>query len=91
MTKEEFVSWATALWKFKPETRAKKLGHPAPFPIELPKRCIKMFSWKDAVVYDPFAGIGTTAVVAKMFDRNFIGSEISKTYCKIAERRLENV
>jgi len=91
LTKEEFVAWATALWKFKPEIKAKKIGHPAPFPLELPKRCIKMFSWVNSVVYDPFMGAGTTAIACKMLNRKYIGSEISEKYCKTAAERLKNV
>jgi len=88
LTKEEFIDWSLALWNFAPEQRAKKIGHPAPFPEELPKRCIKMFSWVGATVLDPFAGSGTTLKVAKELNRNFIGFEISEEYCKIAEARL---
>jgi len=91
LTKEEFIEWSLAIWKFAPEIRQKNIGHPAMFPIELPKRCLKMFSWKDSIVYDPFSGAGTTAVACKMFGRNYIGSEISEEYCKIAEERIKNV
>lgn len=88
LAKEEFIEWSLALWKFAPETRQAKLGHKAMFPEELPKRCMKMFSWKDAVVYDPFMGAGSTAVAAIKNSRNYIGSEISNEYCKIAEKRI---
>lgn len=88
LTKEEFIEWSLALWKFAPETRQAKFGHKAMFPEELPKRCMKMFSWKGAVVYDPFMGAGSTAVAAIKHNRNYIGSEISFDYCKIAEKRI---
>ena len=65
LTSEEFKEWAYGIWKFTPETRQKKIGHPAMFPEELPKRCIKMFSWKDKLVVDIFSGAGKTCKVAK--------------------------
>lgn len=88
LTKEEFVEWTNGLWKFAPEKRQKQFGHPAMFPEELPKRLIKMFSWKGALVVDIFNGSGTTTKVAKELERDFIGFDISKEYCEIAESRL---
>lgn len=88
LTKEEFIDWSLALWTFAPETRQKKIGHPAMFPEELPKRLIKMFSWKGALVVDPFNGAGTTCKVAKELGRQYIGFEISKDYCDIATERI---
>ena len=91
LSKEEFIKWSLALWRFAPETKQKVIGHNAMFPIELPKRCIKMFSWIGATVLDPFMGSGTTAVAAKELNRNFIGFEISKEYCDIAKKRLNEL
>jgi site-specific DNA-methyltransferase (adenine-specific) len=91
LTSEEFVEWSSAMWTFPPETRISKKVHPAPFPEELPRRCIKMLSWKGAIVLDPFLGTGTTARVCKKLERNFIGIELSPAYCKIAEKRINNV
>lgn len=91
LTKDEFKEWAYGLWKFKPETRKNDLGHPAPFPIELPKRCIKMFSWKNSVVLDPFMGSGTTAIACKKFNRDYIGFEIDKHYYELSKKRLKEV
>jgi len=91
LTKEEFIEWSSALWTFPPETRISKSVHPAPFPEELPRRCIKMLSWKGAVVLDPFLGTGTTARVCKKLGRNFIGVELSEAYCEIARKRTSNV
>jgi site-specific DNA-methyltransferase (adenine-specific) len=90
LTKEEFVEWTNGLWTFAPETRQKQFGHPAMFPEELPKRLIKMFSWKGALVVDPFMGSGTTAIVCINTNRNYIGFEISKEYCDIANKRINN-
>ena len=61
------------------------------FPEELPRRCIKMFSWKGANICDPFSGAGTTAVVCKKLNRNFIGFEISQDYCNISKKRLQEI
>ena len=89
LTKEEFIEWSLALWKFAPETKQKAFGHNAMFPEELPKRCIKMFSWKDANVCDPFSGAGTVAVACQKLGRNYVGFEISEEYCKISNERLQ--
>lgn len=91
LTKQEFIDWSLALWKFTAETKQKQIGHNAMFPIELPKRLLKMFSYKNAIVLDPFMGAGTTAVACKMFDRNYIGIELSENYIKIAEERIKNI
>jgi DNA modification methylase len=91
LTKEEFIEWSLALWKFAPETKQKVFGHNAMFPEELVKRCIKMFSWKNANICDPFSGAGTTALVCKKLGRNYIGFEISEEYCKIANERLSQL
>lgn len=90
LLREEFIDWSLAMWKFAPETKQKQYGHNAMFPVELPVRCIKMFSWIGSVVYDPFMGAGTTAVACKLHNRNFIGSEISAAYCKTARERIRN-
>lgn len=89
LTKEEFIKWAYSEWVFAPERNQKQIGHPVMFPEELPKRCIKMFSWKDAVICDPFSGAGTTCKVAKELGRQYIGFDISKEYCDISNSRLQ--
>lgn len=89
LTKQEFIDWSLALWKFAPETKQKQFGHNAMFPEELPKRCIKMFSWVGATICDPFNGAGTTAVVCKKLNRKYIGFEISSEYINITNKRLE--
>ena len=90
ITKEEFVEWSLALWDFKGASR-KKIGHPAPFPVELPLRCIKMFSWATSVVYDPFMGSGTTALACLQTRREYIGSEISEAYITLANNRIRAI
>ena len=90
LTKEEFINYSLAMWTF-PGVSKKKSQHPAAFPEELPYRCIKMFSYIDDIIYDPFAGVGTTLLVAEKLRRNCIGSEISEQYCKIYESRKDNL
>jgi site-specific DNA-methyltransferase (adenine-specific) len=84
---EEFKQWTLGLWTFTGEN-PKKVRHPAPFPVELPKRCIKLFSYVGDIVLDPFVGSGTTLVVAYMLRRRAIGIDISRKYCEIARERL---
>ena len=88
LTKEEFIQWTNGLWVIGPES-AKRVKHPAPFPQELAKRCIKMHTWVGGLVLDPFNGSGTTTKVAKELNRNYIGFDITKEYCDIAKERLE--
>lgn len=90
ISKEEFLEYTKSIWSFKPES-AKKVGHPAPFPIELPKRCIQLYSFKEDIVLDPFCGSGTTCLAAKRLGRYYIGYEIRKEYCEIAECRLKEI
>ena len=77
-----------SIWNINPE-KAKKIGHPAPFPIELPKKFINLYSFKDDLVLDPFIGSGTTAVASQLLKRNYVGYEINKDYIEIANKRLE--
>jgi len=85
LTAGEFMKYILDKWDMQ---SAKRAGHPAPFPIELPYRCIKLFSWVSAIVLDPFAGSGTTALACKLLNRNFIGIEVKPKYCKIARNRV---
>ena len=88
ITKEEFIEYSLGVWKFGSES-AKRVKHPAPFPVELPYRCMKMFSYVGDVVLDPFMGSGTTGVACKKLDRDFIGIELDKTYYDIAKERID--
>lgn len=90
ITKEEFIEWTNGLWNFSGESK-KRVGHPAPFPIELPKRCIRMFSYENDIVLDPFLGSGTTLIAAYKENRIGIGVEIDKSYTDLAINRIEKV
>ena len=85
--KEEFMSSTLSVWEIPPES-AKKVGHPAPFPVELASRVIKLFSYVGDVVLDPFNGSGTTCLAAKQHARHYVGYDISPEYSAIADRRL---
>ena len=87
LTKKEWGEWAVDLWNIHPES-AKRIGHPAPYPIEIPYRLIRMNTFVGDTVLDPFMGSGTTALAAKRCSRNYIGYEIHKEYIDIAEGRL---
>lgn len=89
ITADEFKQYVLAKWSMAPERRMKEIGHPAIFPEELPTRCLKLFTYKHDLIVDPFIGAGTTAVACKKLGRDFIGFEISKDYCNIAEKRIE--
>ena len=80
LTAREFQKWAYSIWNIAPETKMKKIGHPAMFPKELPYRLIKMLSWEKATVLDPFNGAGTTGVACNELGRKYIGIEMSKKY-----------
>ncbi len=75
------------MWRFQPES-AKRVGHPAPFPEELPYRCIQLYTFSGDVVLDPFAGSGTTCVAALKTGRHFICVDINEEYARIAEQRV---
>jgi len=87
ISKDEFIEWTNGLWTFSGESK-KKIGHPAPFPLELPKRCIKLFSYVGDTVLDPFLGSGSTVIAAYKLKRKSIGIEIDKKYFKLAIDRI---
>lgn len=87
ITKEEFMNWTNGMWDFSGESK-KKIGHPAPFPVELPKRCIKLFSYVGDTILDPFLGSGTTLIACVETGRKGIGIEIDESYCEMAKQRL---
>ena len=84
------MEWTNGVWTFRGESK-KRVGHPAPFPVELPRRCIKMFSFVGDTVLDPFLGSGTTLLACFKTKRRGIGIEVDPGYCKLAVERLELV
>ncbi len=89
--KQEFIDWSLGMWNILPETQMKKIGHPAMFPVEIPYRLTKMLSWKNATVFDPFNGAGTTGLACQQLGRKYLGAELSKDYCQISVNRWNNV
>jgi len=90
ITGNEFKKWVYAKWDIAPESNMKKYNHPAMFPEELVTRLLKLFSYQDDIVLDPFNGVGTTTLVAYKLRRKYIGIDISEKYCKTAEDRLKD-
>jgi DNA modification methylase len=91
ITGDEFKEWVYAKWSIAPERKMKEYGHPAMFPEKLVERLLKLFSYKNDIVLDPFNGAGTTTYVAKRLGRRYIGLDISKTYCDKAIERLSKI
>lgn len=87
--KEEFLEWTKSVWTF-PAVSAKSIGHPAPFPEELPHRLIQLYTFKGEVVLDPFCGSGTTCLAALKDGRYYIGYEINPEYVELANNRINS-
>ena len=90
ISKEQFMEYTKSVWNMNTES-AKKIGHPAPFPVELSYRLVQLFSFKNDIVLDPFMESGTTAIAAINSERNYVGFEISDEYCKLAEERISKI
>jgi len=88
ISKEEFLEFTKSVWQFDAE-RASKVGHPAPFPVELPYRTIQLYTFEGDVVLDPFVGAGTTCIAALKTNRKYVAYDIDKKYCDLAERRIK--
>ena len=89
ISREEFLEYTKSVWNF-PAVSAKKIGHPAPFPVELPYRCIQLYTFEGEVVLDPFVGSGQTAIAALKAGRHYVGYEIKEEYVKLAQRRIKD-
>lgn len=89
ISKEDFIEWTKSIWTF-PAVNAKRIGHPAPFPIELPHRLINLYSYRDDVVLDPFCGSGTTCLAAIQNNRYYIGYDINEDYIDLSQKRISN-
>ena len=88
ISKEDFIEHTKSIWRFHAES-AKRVNHAAPYPVELPRRVIEMYSFAGDIVLDPFLGSGSTAIAAMRTDRRFIGVDISEDYTKRAQKRIE--
>ncbi|MCF2143135.1 MAG: site-specific DNA-methyltransferase [Candidatus Heimdallarchaeota archaeon] len=89
ISKEDFLEFTKSLWRFPTES-AKRVGHPAPFPVELPYRCIQLYTFQGDVVLDPMIGSGSTAIAALCSNRHFVGYDISREYVEICNQRIQN-
>ncbi|GLI54117.1 DNA-methyltransferase [Thermodesulfovibrio yellowstonii] len=89
ISKGEFLEFTKSVWTFPAEI-ATKVGHPAPFPVELPYRLIQLYTFEGEFVLDPFMGSGQTAIAAIKTRRHYIGYEINEEYVKIAEKRIKD-
>ena len=86
---DDFIDWTRSVWTF-PAVNAKRIGHPAPFPIELPHRLINLYSYEGDVVLDPFCGSGTTAIAAIQNNRHYICYDIKQEYIDLSKKRISN-
>lgn len=90
ITGDEFKKWVYAKWSIAPERRMREFDHPAMFPQELVYRLLKLFSYRDDLVLDPFNGVGTTTLCAAETNRWYLGIDISQKYCDAAEARIQS-
>jgi len=88
IAKEEFLEWTKSVWTF-PAVSARSIGHPAPFPEELPHRLIQLYTFEKDVVLDPFCGSGTACLAALKDGRHYIGYDIEPEYVELANRRIK--
>lgn len=88
IARDDFMDWVGGVWTFPGENRRKALGHEAPFPRELPKRCIQLFSFEEDTILDPFSGSGTTMVEAISSGRKSIGIDVSARDCRASQERI---
>jgi len=88
ISKEEFLEFTKSVWDFMSES-AKKIGHPAPFPVELPYRLIQLYTYSNEVILDPFMGSGQTALAALKAGRRYVGYELNVEYLELAKSRIQ--
>lgn len=88
ISRDEFLELTKSIWTFPAES-ARRIGHPAPFPVALPERLIQLYSFEGDVVLDPFVGSGTTCIAAIDTGRHFVGYEMEKKYVTIATKRIQ--
>jgi len=87
ITRDDFMQWTKSIWTFNAES-ARRIGHPAPFPIDLPYRLIQLYSFTNDVILDPFIGSGTTAIAALKSGRKYVGFDTNQEYINLAEKRI---
>ena len=87
ISRDEFLEFTKSVWRFDAEP-ARKVGHPAPFPVELPYRCMQLYTFAGDVVLDPFVGSGQTAIAAVRAGRHYVGYEIDREYVELSEKRV---
>ena len=88
ITREQFMEWTKSVWTMNAES-ARRVGHPAPFPIELPYRLIQLYSFTGDIILDPFIGSGTTAIAALQSERSYVGYDTNPEYIELANRRIK--
>ncbi len=91
ITDEEFKSAVIGKWSIAPERNMKKYNHDAMFPEKLVEKALKVYTFPNDVILDPFGGVGTTAAVCKRINRNYISVDVSKEYCVTAKKRVEDI
>lgn len=89
ISRDDFLEHTKSVWTFPPEP-ARRVGHPAPFPVELPRRLIELYTFAGEVVLDPFMGSGQTAIAALRTDRRYVGYEVSPEYAALAQKRIDD-
>jgi modification methylase len=87
ISRDQFMEWTKSVWTMNPES-AKKVGHPAPFPVELPYRLIQLYTYEGDVILDPFMGSGSTAIAALKSERKYVGYDVDAEYIRIADERI---
>jgi len=87
ISRDEFLEWTKSVWTF-PAVSARSIGHPAPFPVELPYRLIQLYTFEGDVVLDPFVGSGQASIAAIKANRHYIGYDINEEYVKLAEKKI---
>ncbi len=88
ISRDDFMEWTKSIWTFNAES-ARRIGHPAPFPIDLPYRLIQLLSFTNDIILDPFMGSGTTGIAALKSNRKFVGFDTSEEYIELANRRIK--
>ena len=87
---EDFMALTLDIWSIPPES-ARRVGHPAPFPVELPEQLIRLYTFKNDLVLDPFVGSGSALVAAARLGRRYVGYDLDESYIKIAEQRVREL